>query len=347
MKKRSVGRVSYEALYSYFLSVSVHLSLGKNVTTAMFENIKYIRDKKLKKILTEIRYDMFMNGTSFSDAFKAFSKSFPPEIVPLLCMGEATGTMSVAVKSCESLLRMRVDTEKAIKDEMTYPIFIILLMIIVFLSVALVILPSLASIMPGASTVGIENFIWKILICVAVVFVLSVILRIVSEYVEPVGRFFHMLKLYFPMFGKVEQARVTAIFSLCLDIMMKHGLSGMMIYDMLMRVVPNKHIKANLEESYESLLDGVSIDVCLRTTKGFSDFFYTIPVVSTVVNDEGKSPLMICSEYSKNEMRSQLKKIVSFIQPMMFLLIGVVFIGIVLSVIMPYLDSMRGLLDMI
>lgn len=313
----------------------------------MFENIKYIRDKKLKKILTEIKYDMFMNGTSFSDAFKVYDKSFPPEIVPLLRMGEATGTMDVAVKSCESLLRMRVDTEKAVKDEMTYPLFIVLVMIVIFFVAALFILPSLGSMIPNGSVANIENFLRGALIFIAVMAVVCGVLKILCGYFEPIGRFCHMLKLYLPVFGRVEQAKVTAIFTLCLDIMMKNGLSGTMIYDMLMRVVPNRHIRANLEESYGSLLDGVSIDVCLRTTKGFLDFFYTIPIVSTVVDEDGKSPLMICSEYSKNEMRIHLKKIVSFVQPVMLLLIAVVLVTVFLSVILPTLQSMQGLLDML
>ncbi len=347
MKKGSVGRVSDEALYSYFLSARVHLSLGKNVTTALFDNIKHIRDFKLKKILTDIRYDMFMNGTSFSDAFKSYEKSFPPEIVPLLCMGEATGTMEVAVKSCESLLRMRVETDKAIKDELTYPIMVLLLSAVVFISSLLLVAPSLISIMPNGSSLDISGITFSFMMVLAVSFAVFILLKILSAKIDAVGKFFHMLKLHLPVYGKVERAKVTAICSLCLDIMMKNGLSGLMIYDMLMKVVPNKHVKANLEESYESLLDGVSIDVCIRTTKGFIDFFYTVPLVSTALDDEGKSPISICAEYAKGEMRTQLKKLVSFIQPAMLVIIGGIIASVFLSIFLPYLDSMQGILDMI
>ncbi|MBQ2915462.1 MAG: type II secretion system F family protein [Clostridia bacterium] len=346
-KKTFVGRIPDEALYAYFLSVRVHLSLGKNVTTALFDNIKYVKNLKLRKLLSEIRSDMFMNGTSFSDAFKAHERAFPSEVVPLLCMGEATGTMDVSVKSCESLLRMRVETEKAIKNEMTYPFLVVLLIIVLSMLLVIFVLPSFLSLLPDGLPTEVNSFAWNVLLGVAIFSVLFLIVKLLCRTVEPIGKFFHMLKLYFPVFGNVERAKVTAMCSLCLDIMMKSGMSGMMIYDMLMKVVPNKHVKANLEDSYESLLDGVSIDVCIRTTKGFTDFFYSIPIMTKVLDEKGMSPLEICAERAVKEMEAYLKKIVSFIQPALFLVIGFVVIGLFAAIFTPYLNSMQDILDML
>ncbi len=347
MKRSFVGRISNEALYSYFLSVRVHLSLGKNVTTAMFDNIKYIRNKRLKNVLTDIRYDMFMNGTSFSDAFKVYEKCFPPEIVPLLCMGEATGTMEIAVKSCESLLRMRVETDKAVKNEMSYPMFVMFLVVVAVFLIALLVIPLLSTIVSAESVSNLKRFSVIALCIISAITLVIAVIKLLCKMFDSVGRFFHMVKIYMPIFGKIERAKVTAICALCLDTMLKNGLSGLMIYDMLMRVVPNKYVKANLEESYGSLLDGVPIDLCIRTTKGFSEFFYTIPLVANSVNDDGKSPIGVCAEYSKEEMRSELKKLVSFIQPVMLLAVGLIMMTLFLSVFMPYLDSMQSMLDLL
>ena len=160
-----------------------------------------------------------------------------------------------------------------------------------------------------------------------IAFSVIALLFIFYKLFEPFGCFVDFLKIHIPIIGKLERARVTSICALCLEKMMSNGVSGLIIYDMLILVAPNKWVKENLRESYQSLLEGISIDICLQTTKGFTELFYTVPIIGRTVSGEGRNPMGVCAELAKTEMISQMKVLVSLVQPVMFLLIAGVLIG--------------------
>ncbi|MBQ7014830.1 MAG: type II secretion system F family protein [Clostridia bacterium] len=319
--KKIYGKISYDVLYTYFLGVSVNIDLGKNVMDAMFGKLETLRNKKLKAVLTAIRNDMYDNGTPFSDAIRVYEKNLPVEIVSLLCVGEATGTMKAAVKNCETLMRTLSEMKRTVKNVLQYPKFLLFISLIATALVYFFVFPSLNSLFPGASLGTSRTVVLSVLVLLVILTTVYIILSVLCKMSSKVKTFIDFILLNLPVIGVAEKSRITAICAPCLDSMLDNGMSGTQIYEMLIRIIPNNYVKSNIKAAYDDLRDGVQIDVCLQYTEGFSDSFYSIPLVSNKVY-KGKSPLQICGEHDEAVMMNIFNKLVSYIQPIFMLAIG-------------------------
>lgn len=345
MKNKVYGKISYDVLYTYFLGVGVYLDLGKNAVEAMFGKLETLQNKKLKTILTSIRNDMYDNGTPFSDALRVYERNFPTEVVSLLCMGESTGTMNVAVKNCEMLMRTRSEMDRSVKNAVQYPKLILVLTVFASLLMYFYVFPLLRSMIPGASTETADSAILLVLIILLSLFAVYVLLSVLYKTSSKVKLFVDFILLNLPIFGVAEKARITAICAPCLESMLDNGMSGLQIYEMLIRIIPNDYVKSNVKAAYDDLCEGVQIDVCLQYTEGFSDAFYSIPIVSNK-EYKGKNPLRICSEHDEIVMMNTFNKLTALIQPIFMLAMAGFILYFFYTYVQIYMGSLEQFLTM-
>lgn len=344
MRRGICDKVPDEALYYYFMSVGVSLSLGRNIVGAMFDNIETVQNKKLKALLLSVRDDMLICGTPFTDAFETHEKQLPSAVFAMLCIGETTGSMPVITKGIITYLRTKVETSRTIKAELAYPLLILAVLAVFTVTAVATILPMLSGFIPG---LDVSAFI-KTAVVVPAVFAALTLLFLLVRYIHGKSYAFayytDALRLSLPFFGKLEKAYITSQSATCIDIMMRSHMSGLMIYDLLIRTVQNRYVRERLFETEKELREGVPIDKCLKDTKGFSDFFYSVPIVSETVS-EGLTPAGICAEIAQAELKRRSRVLSGMIQPLMLLLIGGVVIWLIASVFIPYLESFRNVLN--
>ena len=125
-------------------NLTLLLSSGLNVSAALSAVQKEIQSKYLKKILSQISQAV-ENGSSFWRAAAA-SNFFSASTISLIKIGEETGRLSENLKIVASQNEKNKEFKSKVKSAMMYPVFVIVLALIISVSISWFILPKLATV---------------------------------------------------------------------------------------------------------------------------------------------------------------------------------------------------------
>lgn len=125
---------------SFSLMIGAGLSLSEVIDTL----IDQVKSQKLKKILNEIK-SKTEQGVSLAEAFSFYPETFSPIFLGLIKLGEETGQIEETTKHLHSILLSQYDFKKKIKSALFYPLAVISISLVVFISIFLFLFPRLSS----------------------------------------------------------------------------------------------------------------------------------------------------------------------------------------------------------
>jgi len=337
-----LGGVSLKSKVMFSRQLSTMINAGLSITQALkiLEEQEKPKNKKFAEIINSVTSDI-EGGLSFSAALVKFPKVFSPIYVSLVESGEASGKLDEVLDRIATQLEKDYDLKAKIKGAMMYPIFIVVVMLVVAGIVVTFVMPQLKSLfqesgakLPIATQVllGVSDFVrsfwWIVLLGI-----LGAVFGIRYFVNTEAGRsFWDSMKLKFPITGKLTKNIYMARFTRTLATLIS---SGLPILDSLIIVsdtVGNIHYKKEIEAASRQVESGVNLAVPLENSKLFPTMVSHMIEVGEKTGSIDKI-LYKLADFFDNEVSNAVAVLSTMLEPVLLLIMGVgvgFFVGAVL-----------------
>jgi general secretion pathway protein F len=288
-----------------------------------------------KNMLVSIK-EKVAGGSSLSKALEEYDKIFPEFYVNMVAAGEASGNLDKVLSRMADFLESQDNLKSKVKMSMIYPVFMICIGFIVLSFLFTFVVPKITKIFRDTQTA--LPFITVVLVTVSDFFQNYWWLLAGAAAGAAVGfkrlreknrLFLDRLILRLP--GDIPQSLYYGRFARTLGFLLEGGLPVLRALDLAAKSVGNKLIEMRIAEAGKRVAEGARLSASLD---GFP------PVLLQLISTGEKSGQLIgilnnAANSYEEEFARRVQKALSFLEPAMILLMGVIVGLIVLAVLLP------------
>lgn len=341
--------------FSLFSSVSAqdrimlirHLAAIIKAGLTLKEGIEILlhdaRKRSLKKILTEAKFDL-EKGQPLSASFKKYPNIFSPVFIAFLEAGEASGTLEQSLDYLGTSLSKEYKLMQKIWSAMVYPIVLIFASIAIVAILMIFVVPKLIKVFNQSKNelpwitkliIGISNFlIANIYLILFFLIALGIAIYLIRS--KPFfQRALSEAILSIPLVSGLYKKMILARFARVLGTLLASGVTILQALDISSAAVGQNRYNDSIRRLKEEVIHGVSLGNAFKH-QGES-FPYIMSGMVSVGEKTGKTDeiLMDLAEFYEEDVENNLKGIVSLIEPLLLLVMGVIVAAIAFAIIMP------------
>jgi competence protein ComGB len=296
--------------------------------------IKIVIPTKKRQISKMVQ--LLEKGGAFSDAIKPFLKE---DIYYQILIAEKHGELAESLKTLGSYLDTKHDHQSKLLQLLEYPILLLLFLGMLMVGMKIYIFPEL-NMWNTATRVHVIKNSTVIILLIMVGIITLVFLMAKKFWQQPVVQRVEVI-CRIPIVGKVYQSYCHYYLSLNLAMLLKSGLGIKSICNMLENFSKTSLLHQIGKALEKQLLEG-------EQTRLFINRYPFIPQELNVMLNKGNTTealgkeLVMFSKIKYQKLTKQIERLIGLIQPMMFLLIGVVIVFMYLSLLLPMYHSMEG-----
>lgn len=324
--------------------LALMLKAGTDLFKAIDILIKDFEKPALKAILTEIR-NTLEKGQPFYITFTKYPQYFSPVFINLVKAGEISGNLESVFFNLSYALGKEQELRNKIKSALIYPIILLSLSLLILLLLVTFSLPKIANIfvtsgfkIPTFSKIVFSTglffnqYVWFIL---PAVILLIVIGRVLFVKVESIRKIFNRFVNKIPVIKKALKEIALQRFASTLSLLMKAGLPILDSLEITAGAVGSDELKESLLRiSREGVAKGLTIGEAFRRETVFPLVVSNLIAVSEEAGHT-EDILRTLGEFYESEIDTIVKSLVSFLEPILLLFIGIVIGTIALSIIVP------------
>jgi type IV pilus assembly protein PilC len=310
--------------------------------------IQRVKNEKLKEILMLVEKDI-RGGKALSEAFAQHEKLFSTVYIASLMAGERSGNLAETISRYNKYARTISQTKSRIKTALTYPTILIVFSLILLFILLNFILPRFSSFYADyqAQLPSITRALISVSLVVQsnMVFILAFLLVFFLAYLqmqrnEKSQILLDKWKLRTPYGKQIWVESAVSLFCRTLGLLLEGGISLLSAIPLSSRAVPNKYMFSRMEILPESIKNGESLTESLRKTECFPPLALDmIRIGESSANLEGM--LSDVAEVYDERISSKIDAIVSLIQPIIIIFMGLVVAVILLSVYLPIFNIIQ------
>lgn len=325
-----------------------YLALMLRVGTDLFKAINILIsdfDKPaIKSLLIEIRNSL-EKGQPFYTVFAKYPKFFSPVFVNLIKSGEASGSLEQVFEDLSVSLQKEQDLRHRIKSALAYPIILLAVSVIILILLVSFALPRIANVFMSSGfdpptfskivfAIGlfVGKYIWIILGVLAISlfgFWFFVAKTLIGR------RFIQQLFSKAPIVKRVIKRIAIQRFAATFSSLLRAGLPITSALEITAQAVGSEELKNTLLRiSREGIVKGVTIGEAFKREPFFPRTVSNLIAISEKAGHI-ENILATLADFYKSEIESSIKSLVSFLEPALLLVIGVVIGFIALSIIVP------------
>ena len=321
---------------------AITLKSGMPIGKAMEMIAKQTEDKKLRKILLEAAEDV-AGGNSVAASFEKFKKAFPLTFIETIRAGEESGTLENSFEKMQGYYEKTYKTTEKVKGAMAYPIFVVLVAVVVLIIIMAKVVPTLASTFVDLGgelpfitklLIGISDFFakwWMLMLIVLLALVIGWKLFTRTEK----GRMVEGgLQLSFPVSGKINMMNGSAQFANTMAVMLGSGLTLNHAVEVTAKVLDNYLHSEDVRRMQGRIEQGRPLGECIRECAFFPG---TLKEMCAVGEETGEldDTLEVIGEYFTNEADQRTQQAVGMLEPALLICLAFFAGFIVLAVYLP------------
>lgn len=329
------------------LMLTKHLSIIIKAGLSIKEGIETLlndaRNKMLKKILTEAKFNL-EKGQPLSTTFKAYPQYFSKVFIALLETGEISGTLERSLDYLGLQLDKEYKLKQKVKNAMIYPMILIFASVGVITIMMVLVIPKLTKIffqnnlkLPWSTKLimDISDFLTKNIVVLFIAFIASIMIFLSIRNKRSFQ--FAISKIIFkiPIAGELYKKIILARFTRTLGVLLASGISILKALDISSEVLGYNKYRDEFQKMIEEVSGGASMGAALRRRN--DEFPYLLVNMVTIGEKTGKLDQVLSelATFYEDEVDSGLKSIISLVEPLLILVMGLVVGGIAFSVIIP------------
>ena len=309
-------------------------------------------NKTFQKVLTATRGSV-EGGSTLSAAMRQHDKVFDALYVNLVEAGETGGILDTILQRLSLYIEKNVKLKRAVKSAMVYPIAVLSVAGLVIVLLLWKVVPIFATLflglgvdlpLPTRIVIGLSNFIGSIFGLLILMAFVGGIVALKVWYQTPVGRMaIDRLLLKLPLLGLLLRKIAVARFTRTLGTLISSGVPILEGLEITARTSGNAVIEASLMEVRKALEGGRNLADPLRDTNVFPGM---VTQMIGVGEQTGAMDAMLqkIADFYEDEVDAAVKDLLSAMEPLMIVILGVVVGGIVISMYLP-LFSLIGQLS--
>jgi type IV pilus assembly protein PilC len=307
-------------------------------------------NKNFQKILTTTRMDV-EGGASLADAMRKHPKAFDDLFTNMIAAGEAGGILDTILKRLATYIEKAVKLKAQVKGAMMYPIAVIAIAGLVIAVILWKVIPTFASMFEGLNAqlplptrivITASNWFVRLLPFIIIFIVLAVVL-FRRYYATHGGRRVvdrGLLKL--PILGVILQKIAVARFCRTLSTLISSGVPILDGLEITARTSGNAIIEDAIMAVRKAVEGGLTVAQPLRESGVFP------PMVVQMIGvgeQTGALDAMLSkiADFYEEEVDQAVANLLTLMEPVMILFLGITVGGIVISMYLPLFDLISKL----
>ena len=322
--------------------MSIMLRAGVSLSMAMDVIVNSEKNRRYKKIYRAILTDLY-GGASLADSMRTF-KAFPEVMVNMVTSGEQTGKLDWAFSKIAELYEKELSLSGKISAAFTYPIFLVVLMIAMFIVMTVVVLPKFESMydmfegeLPGITRfmMGMSDFLihWGWLLAIVIAAAVAVFL-LARKFSSKFNDSLASLSLKIPVFGHLSMVSNTCSFSQIASALLQAGVEVVDSIRIAASVIKNSYISNAVKGAMDDVAQGSKVHTAFHKLGIFEPLFISMIQI-------GEEASMLPDTFQKMadlyeaESSDATKKMTSILEPALTVGIGLVIAAMVVAIILP------------
>ena len=287
-------------------------------------------------------------GESISSAFEA-QGSFPLVYTTTLLAGERSGNLEEVLQRFLDFQRVSLSFRKKLKASLIYPAFLVIMVIGLFIFLVTFVVPRFAQLYDQLGTklpaltlymlaIGQGAQHYGLYIAPVVALIVYAVFRWTKT--ESGATTIDKIRVASPIFGKVWVKYQVGLFARTLATLLTGGLPLVPSLETAARSIDSRQIARAVYSSVETVREGKGLSSSLQKTEVFPEL--AIEMIE-VGESTGALPQMLNSvaEFFEEDVQTSLSAIMSMIEPVILLVMGVVVVIIMIALYEP-IFSLNG-----
>jgi type IV pilus assembly protein PilC len=346
------GGVSAKELAIFTRQFSVMIDAGLPLVQCLEILAGQQENQTFQKVLTGTRGSV-EGGATLSAAMRQYPKVFDALYVNMVEAGETGGILDTILQRLSTYIEKNVKLKRAVQSAMIYPIGVLSIAGAVIILLLWKVVPIFATLFAGLGVdlplptkivIGLSNLIGSIFGFLVVVAFVGAIFAIKVWYGTEQGRFvLDSIVLKLPVLGLLMRKIAVARFTRTLGTLIASGVPILEGLDITARTAGNAVVERSLQKVRKSLEEGKSLTEPLKDSAVFPGM---VTQMIAVGEQTGAMDAMLqkIADFYEEEVDAAVKDLLTALEPIMIVFLGVVVGGVVISMYMP-LFSLIGKLS--
>jgi type IV pilus assembly protein PilC len=344
--------VSSKELAIFTRQFSVMIDSGLPLVQCLEILASQQENKTFQKVLAGTRASV-EGGATLSAAMRQYPKVFDQLYVNMVEAGETGGILDTILQRLSSYIEKNVKLQRAVKSALVYPVGVLTVAAGVIILLLWKVVPIFATLFTGLGVdlplptkivIILSNLIGSIFGFLALVAVGAGIFGLKVWYGTPQGRFvLDTVILKLPVIGILMRKIAVARFTRTLGTLIASGVPILEGLDITARTAGNAVVEKALQQVRKSLEEGKSLTEPLKDSEVFPGM---VTQMISVGEQTGAMDAMLqkIADFYEEEVDAAVKDLLTALEPIMIVFLGVVVGGVVISMYLP-LFSLIGKLS--
>src|SRR5579862_5005605 len=308
-------------------------------------------NKTFQKILTSVRASV-EGGSTLSASMKQHEKIFDPLYYNMVEAGETGGILDTILQRLSTYIEKNVKLNRAVKSAMIYPISVLSIAAGVIVLLLWKVVPIFVTLFNGLNAtlplptrivIGLSNFVGSIYGLIILVFFVGGVFALKFWYGTPQGRMaLDTVVLKVPVVGNVLRKIAVARFTRTLGTLISSGVPILEGLDITARTSGNAVVERAISQTRKAVEAGRSLVDPLKETDVFPGM---VTQMIGVGEQTGAMDAMLqkIGDFYEDEVDAAVKDMLTAIEPIMIVFLGVVVGGVVISMYLPLFSLINKL----
>jgi type IV pilus assembly protein PilC len=348
-KKKTLGSIKMRDIVIFTRQFSTMINAGLPLVQALDILAKQSENKALQEVTRAVVFDV-ESGHTVADALSKHPKAFTDLYVNMVAAGEAGGILDTILMRLATFLEKNDALVRKVKGAMIYPGVIMSVAAIAIVVLLIFVIPvfesmfasvGLALPLPTRIVIGASNFLqgywWLVLaVMVAGAFLIK------NYYATSDGKLrIDRLLLAAPVLGDVLRKSAVSRFTRTLGTLISSGVSILDGLEITAKTAGNRVIQDAIMQSRASIAGGDTISAPLQKSAVFPPMVISMIAVGEQTGglDEMLSKI---ADFYDEEVDAAVSGLLSLLEPVMIVFLGVVVGGMVVAMYLPIFDMINA-----
>jgi type IV pilus assembly protein PilC len=336
------GKVKTKELAIFTRQFSVMIDAGLPLVQCLEALGVQQENKVFQSVLQAVRTEV-ESGSTLAFAMRQHPRVFDDLYTNMIAAGEAGGILDTILQRLSSYIEKAVKLKRAVKSAMVYPVVVLTIAVGVIILILWKVVPifsnlfasmSVALPLPTRIVIGGSNFVGRYIIFIIPAFI-ALGYAFKRYYKTENGRkMIDGTLLKVPVLGSVLRKIAVARFSRTLSTLISSGVPILEGLEITAKTSGNVIVENAIMKTRDSIEEGKTIVEPLRE----SGVFPTMVVQMVGVGEQtGALDTMLTkvAEFFEDEVDAAVADLLTAIEPLMILVLGVIVGGIVISMYLP------------
>ena len=337
------GGVNAKELAIFTRQFSVMIDAGLPLVQCLEILASQQENKMFQKVLTGTRASV-EGGATLSAAMRQYPKVFDSLYVNMVEAGETGGILDTILQRLSSYIEKNVKLQRAVRSAMVYPVGVLTVAGGVIILLLWKVVPIFATLFAGLGVdlplptkivIGMSNMVGSIFGLLALVAFAGMIFGLKVWYGTPQGRYaIDATILRLPVLGILMRKIAVARFTRTLGTLIASGVPILEGLDITARTAGNAVVERALQQVRKSLEEGKSLTEPLKDSEVFPGM---VTQMISVGEQTGAMDAMLSkiADFYEEEVDAAVKDLLTALEPIMIVFLGVVVGGVVISMYLP------------